>query len=208
MSRHHSPGKKSTPHAEDELTDDRDHQVIDEALAQPMGADNFAGQPGTAAGSRNDVSSPEDPRVALVEAQKRTLMVQAELENFRKRIRREHTEQLRYASLPLIKDLLPALDNFQRAMESSTADATGANMVEGIAMVHRMLLDVLKQHGCEQVGAAGEEFDPNLHEAVAQQADSTVPAGHILMVTQNGYRLYDRIVRPTQVIVSSGPPNA
>ncbi len=72
-------------------------------------------------------------------------------------------------------------------------------------MVQKMLFDVLRQHGCEQVGATGDEFDPMLHEAVGQQPDLEVPAGHVLKVLQNGYRLHERIVRPTQVIVSSGP---
>ncbi len=118
MANKHTSSRKSTPHmAADDVMHEQAHHAIDEALAEGTGSDDSERLP-SSPGEGPQRLTIETVQLALAEAQKRTLQVQAELENFRKRIRREHTEQLRYATLPLVKDLLPALDNFERAMES------------------------------------------------------------------------------------------
>ncbi len=179
---------------------DEEMQMVDEALASAL---NEAAE--NAAHAGNDEANVDELQSALADARKRTLMAQAELENFRKRARRDQADQLRYAAMPLIKDLLPVVDNFQRAIESSQADPESSDVLTGIEMVQRMLSDVLTQHGCQRVGEIGEEFDPMMHEAIGHHHDATVPANHVLQVVQDGYRLHDRIVRPTHVIVSKGP---
>ena len=183
-----------------DMNNDQDRNIVDEALFAAMNdaEDNASTDP---QGGQNV----EQLQATVAELRKRNLMAQAELENFRKRSRRELSEQLRYAAMPLIKDLLPVIDNFQRAMESSESDAESSNVLAGIGMVQRMLSDVLVQHGCHRIGEVGDEFDPMVHEAIGHQNDASVPANHVLQVVQNGYRLHDRIVRPTHVIVSKGP---
>lgn len=134
----------------------------------------------------------------------RNLRLRAELENVRNRTARELAEALRYAALPLVRDLLPVLDNIDRAMEAAEKAGETGPLVEGIRMVRQQMVSVLKQHNAEEIEALNQPFDPQFHEAILQQPSNEVPANHVTMVTQTGYRMHDRVVRPSQVIVSSG----
>ncbi|MDA0657924.1 MAG: nucleotide exchange factor GrpE [Planctomycetota bacterium] len=144
----------------------------------------------------------------LQEAQQRVLRAQAELENSRRRMRREMEEERRYASQSLIGDLLPVLDNVCRAVESAEKTDPDSSLLQGVRMVSRLLEDVLARHHCPRIVALGKEFDPTEHEAIAQQPSDSVPTGNVSFVAQEGFRLHDRVVRPAQVIVSSGPASA
>jgi molecular chaperone GrpE len=135
----------------------------------------------------------------------RNLRLRAELENYRSRASRELADERRYASLPFARDLLAVLDNVDRAIKAAEEHHEGGPLLEGFKLVRQQLVSVLAQHNCVEVPAAGAEFDPQFHEAILQQPSADVPAGHVAMVTQSGYRLHDRVVRPAQVIVSSGP---
>jgi molecular chaperone GrpE len=104
-----------------------------------------------------------------------------------------------------MRDLLPVVDNLRRAIESAEKAGESGSVVEGVQMVADQLETVLAKHHCKKIEAAGAEFDPNQHEAALQQPSDTVPAGHIAAVLQEGYLLHDRVLRPAQVIVSSGP---
>jgi molecular chaperone GrpE len=142
-------------------------------------------------------------RAELAAAKDRELRAHAEIENVRKRTARELEESRRYASLPLLRDLLPVLDNMQRAIEAGEKNADAAALLEGFKMVSQQLGDVLKQHQCNLIEALHKPFDPNLHHAILQQPSEEHPANTVLMVTQDGYQLHDRVVRPSQVIVST-----
>jgi molecular chaperone GrpE len=142
----------------------------------------------------------------LAAANDRALRLQAEMQNLRNRTSREVAEERRYAALPVLRDLLPVVDNIERAIEAAENAGEAENLLEGFRLVRQQLTTVLSQHHCEQVAAEGEPFDPNFHEAILQQPSADVPAGHVMQVTQTGYKLHDRVVRPAQVIVSSGPP--
>ncbi len=155
--------------------------------------------------------NPADPieklKMDLNEAQRRVLLAQADLENFRKRARRDAEESTRYAVMPLIRDILPCIDNLQRAIEAqeqSDAEANAASgLLDGVKMVSQQLLKALEQHHCRRVPDSGE-FDPNVHEALLHQPSDEIPAGSIVMSTQTGFQLHDRLIRPAQVIVSRG----
>jgi molecular chaperone GrpE len=137
----------------------------------------------------------------------RLVRLQADFENFRKRTLRERQEALSYGHELVVKDLLPVVDNLERAIEHASA-STGADfegMLQGVDLVRRELLGVLAKHGVNTIEAAGEVFDPNLHEALAQMEDDEVPAGSVGRVLQKGYRLRDRLLRPARVMVSKGP---
>ena len=138
------------------------------------------------------------------EAEQRVLRAQAELENVRKRMRKEAQEERRYAFLPLVRDLLPAIDNLERAVESADASAGPPGLVEGVKMVASQIIDILAQHQCVPIQPLGEPFDPMKHEAVAQQPSDEFPAGTVMQVMQVGYMLNDRVVRPAHVVVSQG----
>lgn len=142
----------------------------------------------------------------LASAKDRELRVHAELDNYRKRAARELQEQIRYAELPLLRDILPVLDNVDRAIEAAEKNADGSALLEGFKMVRQQLSELLANHHCTQIEAINTPFDPNVHHAVMQQPSEEHPANTVLMVTQNGYQLHGRVVRPSQVIVSK--PNA
>ena len=141
-----------------------------------------------------------------LEAQKdRTLRLQAEMQNLRQRTAREINNERSYGSLPLMRDLLPVADNMDRAIEAATKDSDAEGLVEGFKLVRQQLGDVLAAHHCEPIEAEGQPFDPEQHEAILQQPSDDFPAGTVIMVTQTGCRLHQRVVRAPHVIVSSGP---
>lgn len=146
----------------------------------------------------------------LAAAEDRALRLAAEMQNVLNRTRREVADERRYGALGLARDLLPALDNVDRALEAAEKGGdAAAELLTGLRMVRDQIAGALAQHGCEPVPIdPGTEFDPSMHEAILQQPSPDAPAGTILMATQTGYRLHDRVVRPAQVIVSSGPPQA
>lgn len=134
------------------------------------------------------------------------LRTQAELENFRKRSRREIVEERRYATLPLLRDVLPVVDNLRRAIESVADSNSFEGLLEGVKLVATQLDTVLTQHDCQLIDALEAEFDPNFHEAISQIPSQDCPAGKVVHVSQVGYRLHDRVIRPSQVVISTGPP--
>lgn len=142
-------------------------------------------------------------REELEAAKDRELRCRAELDNYRKRVTRDLEEQRRYANLPLLRDLLPVLDNIDRAIQAAEQNADAAALLDGFKMLQQQVEDVLKSHKCLRIEALHTPFDPNVHHAVMQQPSDEHPANTVLTVTQNGYQLHDRVVRPSQVIVSA-----
>ena len=171
-------------------------QVVEEPLAAEM-----------ADAAKSEQQADFDPlellRAELEEAKERALRSQAELENFRKRAARQLQEERRYANLPLIRDLLPALDNIERAIGAAEKTHDTASLLDGVKIVARQFEGVFEKHDCVRIEALNEPFDPHRHEAISQQPCDDHPAGTVVLVTQVGYRLHDRVVRPSQVIVSA-----
>ena len=156
----------------------------------------------------DDSLEPEkDLQEQLQEAQQRALRHQADLENTRKRMRREMADQQRYAGISLMRDLLPALDNLCRAVEVAEPSEANQGILSGVQMVCEQLESILTKHECHRIEAEGTMFDPNLHEAVVQQPSSEHPPGTVVKEVQAGYQLFDRIVRPSQVMVAQAPEN-
>lgn len=136
------------------------------------------------------------------------LRERAELENFKRRMQREKSESLRFASEPLLRDILPVIDNLERAVAHAKESEGSQALVEGVELVLRSLLDTIGRHGVSRVKAKGESFDPNLHEAVAQVENTEVAPNTVLDEHQSGYQLHDRLLRPAMVSVSKAPPQA
>ena len=132
----------------------------------------------------------------------RTLRAQAELDNFRKRANRTAQDERKYANIHLMRDLLPVIDNMQRAIEAAEKSDEGGGLLEGFKLVAQQVETVLGQYHCKRIEAIGEPFDPNWHEAILQQPSADHEPGTVIMVTQPGYQLHDRVVRPPQVIVA------
>jgi molecular chaperone GrpE len=135
------------------------------------------------------------------------LRTRAEMENMRKRMNRERDEERRYAALPVVRDLLPALDNLRRALEAGQKQG-GGDLLQGVQMVLKQLEEVLGRHGAKTIPALGLPFDPNVHEALQQAPSEEHPPMTVLQELEQGYQLHDRVIRPTKVIVSSNPPTA
>jgi molecular chaperone GrpE len=127
----------------------------------------------------------------------------AELENFRKRTTREKEEAIRYANESLIRDLLPVIDNLERAISHAKGGGNGQPLVEGVALVLKGLSDVLNKHGVEQVAAAGRRFDPARHEAMAQVQSDVHEPNTVIEEHHKGYMLKDRLLRPALVTVAA-----
>ena len=160
------------------------------------------------AGIDKSLEAEQAERITLLsdeveEAKDRTRRALAEMENYRKRVARQIEDERRYANLPMIRDLLPVWDNLDRAIESAENTKHTTGLLEGCKMVVQQLQDVLARHGCREIEALHEPFDPNHHEAVSQQPSEDFPANTVLCVVQAGFQLHDRVVRPSQVIVST-----
>jgi molecular chaperone GrpE len=182
----------------------RDGGEVNPTDAQLEGA-TADGAPTPNAGEADALPGGDLLEAELATERDRNLRLRAEIENLRTRSARDLADQIRYASLPLARDLLPVLDNIDRAVEAAQkANETGP-LVDGVKLVRQQLVGALKQHDCEEINALGEPFNPQFHAAILQQPSADVPANHVMMVTQAGYQLHDRVVRPAQVIVSSGP---
>lgn len=137
----------------------------------------------------------------------RLLRLQADFENFRKRTLREKEEAFRYGHQNIVKDLLPTVDNLERAIEHARGSQTGdlEGLLQGVELVLRELLGALEQYGLAPIEAEGKDFDPEFHEAMTQQFHESAPVNTVLQVFQKGYRLRDRMLRPARVVVSGGP---
>ncbi len=141
----------------------------------------------------------------LHEAEQEALRARAELENFRKRMLRDSEQQLKYSSIGLMRDLLDVVDNLNRATEAAKEDAANTSaLLEGVEMVTTQLSGVLAKHACTPIEALGNEFDPNYHEAISQMPSEEYESGIVAQEVAVGYKLHDRVVRPSSVIVSTG----
>lgn len=133
------------------------------------------------------------------------LRSQADFENYRKRSIREREEAVKFANFSLVEKLIPVLDSFDLGLLAAKSNEAAASIVSGMEMVRRQLEDVLHQFGVEGMDASGHPFDPNFHEAVAQEPSAEVPEGHVVRQLRKGYRLKERLVRAALVVVSGGP---
>lgn len=129
----------------------------------------------------------------------------AELENFKRRINREKDDAIRFANEALVKDLLPIVDNLERAVAHAKGGGNGRPLAEGVEMVLRGLFDMLAKHGVVQISAVGQPFDPGKHEAMAQVESATYQPNTVVEEYHKGYLLRDRLLRPSLVSVAKAP---
>lgn len=135
-----------------------------------------------------------------------SLRTAAEMDNLRKRTARDREDAIRYANQRLLEELLPVIDNFEMGMMAASQD-TKSMIYIGMDMVRRQLNEFLTSQGVEEIQTAGN-FDPNLHDAVAQEECAAGEEGRILKVTRRGFKLRDRLLRPASVVVSKVPTPA
>jgi molecular chaperone GrpE len=129
----------------------------------------------------------------------------AELSNARKRFQRDQEQAYANARADVLTRALPIVDDFERARATLPDSLSKLTWVEGVLLIQRKLQALLDQDGVVPIQAVGEKFDPFLHQAVTHEPSDTVPEGHVIAEMQTGYRLGDRVLRPSMVRVSSGP---
>jgi molecular chaperone GrpE len=127
----------------------------------------------------------------------------ADFDNYQKRSQRDQAQERRFAHGNLALDLLPVIDNFDRATAAAKQAGETGPLVQGVALVQSQLLDLLRRHGITPIDAVGQPFDPNLHQAVMQQPTAEKPPGTVLQVLEKGFLIHDRVLRPARVVVSA-----
>ena len=175
--------------------------MIDRELVEGLGAE------GELSGDQTD-GELEALRNEAAEHKDRALRAQAEFDNFRKRITREREEERRRAGERLVAEMLPAIDNLERAIEHTTAGGDLKHLLAGVEAVHTQILSVLGKEGVTVIDPIDQHFDPMTQQAVSQKEDLDVPEGTVTDVFQKGYQLGDRVIRSAMVVVSTGGPSA
>jgi len=130
---------------------------------------------------------------------------QADFENYKKRSAREKEEAIKYANASLLEKLVSIVDHFELGLDAARGENEKSPIYSGMSLVLKQLQDFLAENGLQPIDAVGQEFDPNLHEAIAHEPSDEIPEGAVIRQTRRGYRLKDRLLRPSAVVVSSGP---
>lgn len=151
----------------------------------------------------------EQAQAEIVDLKDRLLRTVAEQENFKKRMERERLASLKYAGEGIFREILPSVDNLERAVRQGIVDGAEAEknlaaLIEGVEMTLKSLIGALAKFEVKPVESVGQRFDPQQQEALVMEASSTVPSGHVISEYEKGYFYKDRLLRPAKVIVSSG----
>ena len=174
------------------------------------------GEPGEAPASVEELPPAQEPtpdEITELKAQAakatenwdRLLRLTADFDNYKKRAARERSEAVSFANENLLVKLLPVMDAFDMALAATTSDSSAKSLQAGIVMVAGQLRSALAEAGLEEIDATGKRFDPNLHEAVAQEETTDAPEGEVLRQTRKGYKFRQRLLRPAGVIVAKKP---
>jgi molecular chaperone GrpE len=187
-------------------TQEQDHEIeegietpqseaIEEAVKEKPGADEVMAL-------RQELEEAKAKEAEYLDGWQRA---RAELSNARKRFQRDQEQAYANARADVLARLLPIADDFERARETLPENPSPSSWAEGVLLIQRKLQALLDQDGVVPIAAEGAEFDPFLHQAITHEPSDTVPEGHVIGVTQKGYRMGDRVLRPSMVRVSSGP---
>ncbi len=201
-------------------TKKREKQKLEVTSGQRKSARQAAGGHSENTGRRDDKALKElEDRCEALEKEAREnydryVRVSAEFENYKKRMAREIADFRKYANESLIKELLPVVDNLERALEACEADgAANDQLTEGVAMTLRGIMKVLEKFVVKPIDSLGKPFDPGIHQAVMQREHNDKPENTVVEELQRGYTMHDRLLRPAMVVVSKSgaeqdnPPN-
>ncbi len=168
--------------------------------------------PNNETGNASHASAEEEPAVKAEEYQSlnnKYLRLAAEFDNYKRLSQRDQRDQIRFGNEQLLKELLPVVDNMERAIKAARTNGGGDSaLTQGVELTLKQLSGVLAKFGVQAIEAAGQDFDPSAHQAVSYGPSDEVPANKVLDEFQKGYRLHDRILRAAMVSVSSGPAQA
>ena len=150
-------------------------------------------------------AEPEELRRQLADKNDRLLRALAEADNIRRRAQRDREDALRYAAEALLRDMIPVLDNLDRALDAARAAGEASGVVDGVELIRREFLKVLERHGVTRYSALGQRFDPHQHEAIARIVSVDKEPDTVVGETVPGYSLRGRVIRPAQVVVAAAP---
>jgi molecular chaperone GrpE len=174
----------------------------------PISEDASPQQPGAVPDPGPPENNNDDPTAGLQADLDRfrdlALRSQADFDNFKKRAAREKEEAIKYANSSLLERLIAIVDNFELGLSAAKGEGEHSPVYSGMSMVLKQLTDFLADNGLQPIDVEGQKFDPNLHEAIAHEPSESVPEGVVLRQMRRGYRLKDRLLRPSGVVVSSG----
>ncbi|QRT37766.1 nucleotide exchange factor GrpE [Staphylococcus epidermidis] len=156
---------------------------------------------------KDEESESQDTKIKELEKlandnEEKYLRLYAEFENYKRRIQKENQINATYKAQGVLTDILPSIDNIERALLFEGDDESFKSLQKGVQMVHESLLRALKDNGLEEILAEGKEFDPNLHQAVVQDDNPDFKSGEVTQELQKGYKLKDRVLRPSMVKVN------
>ena len=156
---------------------------------------------------KDEESESQDTKIKELEKlandnEEKYLRLYAEFENYKRRIQNENKINKTYQAQGVLTDILPTIDNIERALQIEGDNDSFKSLQKGVQMVHESLLRALKDNGLEEIEAEGQEFDPNLHQAVVQDDNPDFKSGEITQELQKGYKLKDRVLRPSMVKVN------
>lgn len=156
---------------------------------------------------KDEESESQDTKIKELEKlandnEEKYLRLYAEFENYKRRIQKENQINATYKAQGVLTDILPSIDNIERALQIEGDDESFKSLQKGVQMVHESLLRALKDNGLEEILAEGKEFNPNLHQAVVQDDNPDFKSGEVTQELQKGYKLKDRVLRPSMVKVN------
>lgn len=152
--------------------------------------------------TQNDDKELKSLKSELEDYKNRFMRLSADFKNYKKRVEKEKNDIYKFGSEKIVIDILPIIDNFERAVESSQSNEEANGLLDGIQMILKQLIDVLKKHGVEEIDAINQEFDPNLHHAVMQEECEGIDNNIVTQVLQKGYMLNSKVIRPSMVKVA------
>ena len=199
------PAEKKEENSDTGVVDIADNQPEQEGACQESGSSVHTESPDTSSGGGSSLQKELDAKTEECQVlNDKFLRLAAEFENYKKRSQREQGDTVRFANEKILKDLLPTIDNLERALQCGQEQSSGNDgLFQGVELTHKQLMDTLSKLGVSQISSKGERFDPNKHQAVANVESTTVPEQHVVDEYQKGYFLNDRILRPAMVTVAT-----
>lgn len=191
--------KKQAPKNEETIAED---VLQEEAASDETATDETVVESPEAAAEEPAVDETEKLREELEAERNKYLRLMADFDNYKRRAVKDRQEAEKFRAQSVLVDLLPVLDNFERALAMGTGSEESSSLLKGVEMVQKSLLEAVKREGLEEIKSVGEAFDPNVHQAVMQEKDESAEAGSVLMELQKGYTLKGRVLRPAMVKVN------
>ena len=199
--------KSNSEYTEEQEVKNEETSTVENVEDTTSDSDNSSNDSSNEESSEETAVDPKDEEIQQLqlkanESEEKYLRLYAEFENYKRRIQKENETNKTYQSQRVLTDILPTIDNIERALQIEGDDESFKSLQKGVQMVHESLLRALKDNGLEEIETEGQAFDPNFHQAVVQDDNPDFKSGDITQELQKGYKLKDRVLRPSMVKVN------